>query len=614
MARAIHGQAPPHRWLQQMFRPVHPEELTEHEKIAYQHFLVRVQHFVPLKGLVGGLLTVLCLLSFPHNPWPAGIFLLDALLLLPYPRLARRWPALSTVVLLTASALAITAADRFAGRPTATTGALYALLIVTGAVLLVYPRHIALLAALISLTYLLPLLALSTSGAWPDGETLQTAGIHTLAFLGLGGITGILTRLYQRLLETRTHQDLLTTLLAGLQEITSDTDLPSRLQHIAERAARATAVAERALLLVEEGGRLIVRGCAGYAGVPLLGLSFPADCLKEHDRPVSIRDILGERRKNLPAETLAALDNLPPTQSSILVPLIGREGPLGLLILSSSRHPDAFDEDTRQRLSLFAQQAAIALENARLVDRLQESLKELEQKTQELQLRQEELRGLIAAISQRLQGPVEALSGFVRLLRDSAASRLAPEEREYLQRIERNSRWVEDLVRDMLFLSRIDVVNEEREPISLTTLVQGVSTHLQMERRGVTVNVQEGMPSFQADPVLFWHLFSNLLQNAVRLLPPDGRPRLDVRCDRLPGAFRIVVQIPGRELAPDERKGLFDLFPPEGKGRTDGLHLGLGIARRIAQRYRGQLWVESLPGEGTSLCLLLPEAVREDQE
>lgn len=402
------------------------------------------------------------------------------------------------------------------------------------------------------------------------------------------------------------RQELLSTLLAGLQEITTDLDLPSLLQRIAERAAQATAVADRALLLVEEGDRLVVRGAAGYPGVPLLGLSFPADCLRRHDRPVFLPDILGERRKNLSAEALAALDNLAPTRASVLLPLIGREGPLGLLIFSSTLQPEALDEETCQQLSLFAQQATIALENARLVDRLQQSLRKLERKTQELQLRQEELRSLVATISERLQGPIEALSGFVHLLRGSAAPRLTAEEREYLQRIDRISSWIAGLVRDMLFLSRIDVLGEEPEPIALNTLVRGVATHLQMEHDGVAVNVQAGMPVVQADPVLFWHLFSNLFQNARRLLPENGQQRIDVRCEPLPGSFRVEVHCPGAEISEGEQEHLFDLFPQRGR-QSNGPCIGLGLARRIAQRYGGQLWVQATPGKGVTFCLLLPE-------
>ncbi|MGC8873654.1 MAG: GAF domain-containing protein, partial [Chloroflexia bacterium] len=428
MARKVHGQASPHRWLRQVFCPVHPEELTDPERLAYQHFLTRARGFALLKGLLDGLLAVCCLVLFPQDLRPAAIFVLDGLLLLPYLRLVRRWPALSTLVLFTVGALAVTAADRFAGRPTATTDALYGLLIVAGAVLLIHPRHIVLLAGLVSFAYLLPLLGpMRVPGVRLDRAGLHTAGVHTLAFLGLGGIAGLLGHLYQQLLESRARQELLTTLLGGLQEITAPLSLPLRLQRIAERAAEVTAAVDRVFLLVEEEGRLIVRGAAGYAGVPLLGLTFPADCLRQHDKPLSLSDILGERRKNLPTEALAALDRLPPTQSSLLLPLIGREGHLGLLILSSSRQPDAFDEETRRQLGLFAQQAAIVLENVRLVNRLQQSLRELEQKAQELELRQQELWDLIATISRRLQGPVEAVSGFTRLLRDSGASHLTPE-------------------------------------------------------------------------------------------------------------------------------------------------------------------------------------------
>ncbi len=608
MAQATHRRTCSHRWLAPIFRPVHLDQLPECERLAYQQFLLRARWFTLLKALLNGLFILLFLLHwFPRTAWPALVFLVDGLLLVPYSLWVRRWPALSTILLLTLSAVAITAVDWLVGRPRATTDALYALLIVAGAALLVHLWHIAVLTGLISLAYLLPLpFALRTPGSQPGKEALQTASIHILAFVGLGAITGVLTRLYQRLLEMRSRQNFLTAVLAGLQEIASGPDLQAGFQRIAERAVQAIPAVDRALLLVVEGNQLVIRGAVGYPGVPLLGLRFPADCVRQHHAPVSLEDIFGQRRRHLPAEALTALHNLLPTLSSLLLPLRGWEGPLGLLIVASTLRRNAFNEETRRQLGLFAQQAAIALQNARLVDRLQQSLQELEQKTQELRLRQDELREFIAAISQRLQGPVAALAGFVHLLHDSIGDRLSPEEQDYLQRIERNSAWMDSLVQEMLFLARLDSMAEEREPMALTTLIQGVATHLQLERQGITVSVPDGLPFIHADPVVFWHLFSNLLKHACRLLPPDGPRRIDVRYQEVPGAFRLGIHCAGVRLSPEEQNRLFDLFPWTQDGGADGPLIGLWISRRVVQRYNGQCWVESGPEGGTSFCLLLP--------
>jgi signal transduction histidine kinase len=361
-------------------------------------------------------------------------------------------------------------------------------------------------------------------------------------------------------------------------------------------------------VVVREDDRLVIRAVAGYGALPLGGLSFPMEALglPVESLPAQIADFAERSQKYLPPEVSAFLHTLPQTQATLFLPLQGKETFHGLLAVSSTQRPDAFDADGRQILDLFAHQAAIAIENARLFSELQSSLEEVQRQARELTRGQEELQGLIAAVSQRIQGPVEALAGFARLLKDGAAARLTDEESDYLDRIERNSRYMSRLTQDMLFLSRLDQVGEEREPITLTTLVRGVGTHLELERQKITLSVQEGMPVVYADPVLTWTLFRNLLQNARRLLGEAEDPRIEVSCQVEDGTYHLSVRGNGEALSPEGLERIFDLFAPLGKSGADGPEIGLTVARRILQRYNGRVWAAAEAGRGTSFHVAFP--------
>jgi K+-sensing histidine kinase KdpD len=784
---ALEGISPTSQrgWLEQFFRPVHPEELTAEERFEYTQFLSRARSFVLIKGATNAAIFLLYLFTVLPR-WPATVLvaLVDGLLLIPYVFVMRRWPVLSTTVLLTLTALAISTADAVSGYQTSTSGVLYVILIVAAAVLLLHTRSIAIVTASITatflITYLLEIPAIwgGQKGIIPVQMSLETTsamirvlGLHMLAFLGVGAISGVLTRMYRQLLQTRSQRGLLTALLEGFHEISANLDLHTLLQRIAERAVATLPDADRAMLLIQENEQMVVQGAAGYEPLSPVGWRVSLEQMPENwrDAPTKIKDMPEGLARLFSPQPLERLHTIPPSRVTLIVPLQLQEASHILLAVTNCRRPDAFDAEAQQILNLFTHQAAVAIENAHLFaesqSRLQQALalhrigqeiashlqmhdlvpaiyqhiqeameapsfiiavqsspngeltllspidlgqifpdttistegivgwvirngrslrcsnlleelaaypeirlqtfghKELIASSvlavplmvgnqvigalsvqslqpdaygedderllsslanyvavavqnarlyNEVQEKQMELQGLISAVSQRLQPPVEALAGFARLLQEGAAGRLSLEERDYLERIERNSHWIAQLVQDMLFLSRMDQIKEEHEPIALSTLARGVSTHLELERQGVAIAIQEEMPVIYADPVLMWTLLRNLLQNAHRLLHHAAAPRIEVGCTALAEAYRMHVWGNGETLSAQDLARLFELFFPVGS--AEGAGIGLAIAQRIGQHYGSQTWAEAAAAGGTTLYVLLPKALGKEPE
>ncbi len=770
-------------WLEHFFRPVHPERLNAEERFEYTQFLSRAHSFVLIKAIINALIVLLYLFTILPK-WPATFVtaLVDGLLLIPYVFAVRRWPVLSSTVLLTLTALAISIADAVSGYQTSTSGVLYVILIVAAAVLLLHSRNIAIVSATITATFLITYL-LEIPGLWGGGRgvipvemslesteaMIRVLGLHTLAFLGVGAISSVLTHMYRQLLETRSQRGLLTALLEGFQEISANLDLEALLQRLAERAVATIPDADRAVLLVQDGNEMVVRGAAGYGALDLIGLRLPlADQPPDwHRAPMRIDDPKERVLEVFAPEEAQLMQQLPPGRVTVVVPVQIEESSHIVLAVTNTRRADAFDAEAQQILDIFVHQAAVAIENARLYaeaqTRLQEALAlhrvgqeiasllrmhdlvpaiyqhiqealpapsltiavqdpqkeglallspidlgELFPDTtvstegvaawvirngrplrsgnlvqdlaaypeirpqqfghtefvatsmlavplkvgdqvigalsvqspqrdaydadderllsslanyvavavqnarlyDEIQQKQVELQGLVSAVSQRLQPPVESLAGFARLLQEGAAGRLNPEEQDYLERIERNSRWIAQLVQDMLFLSRMDQLHEEHEPIALSTLARGVSTHLELEGQGVQVAIQDDMPVVLADPVLAWTLLHNLLQNAQNLLRGAAHPRIEIGCSEAEGYYRLHVRGNGETLPAQDLAHLFELFFPVGS--TEGAGIGLAIAQRIGQRYGGRAWAEAEPTGGTAFHVLLPKTLQKE--
>jgi|GEM_PF-2290313 len=315
-----------------------------------------------------------------------------------------------------------------------------------------------------------------------------------------------------------------------------------------------------------------------------------------HRRPLRFGDLQREvdAYPDIQIQMLGAGTFVP--GSLLAVPLQVGDQIVGALSVQSPR-PNVYDEHDEHLLTTLANHIAVAVHNAHLYA--------------EVQRQQAELQGLIAAVSQRLQRPVEALFGFGRLLRESATAGLSVEQRDYIERLERNSQWIAQLTQDMLFLARLDEVREEVEPIALGTLVRGVATHLELERQGIAVAIQPDMPVLYADPVLLWAYVRNLLQNACRLLQGTADPRIEVGCTESPAGYRLSVQENGQALPAEQLAHAYELFFPI--GGSEGAGIGLAIARHIAEHYGGRVWAAA--GErGMAFHLMVPPELGVNRE
>jgi len=370
-------------WMVRLIRPVHAEELDPEERFSYNHFLYRVRNLVIIKAMINALMAVLFLFTvMPDSPGTVLMAIADGLLLIPYYFLARRWPALSTIGMLSLTAVAVSAADALSGYQTFTSGVFYAILIVAGAVLLLHPRNIAIITFLVTLIFVATYL-LEMTHVIPVQMTLLTPravlrvmALHALSFMGLGAASGVLAQLYRQLLLTRSQRDIQLALQEGFHDITANVDLHTMLQRIAERAVSTLPNVDRAFLVVQEGEKLVVRGAAGSAPLNPIGIKFPMDLLDylPADNPTTMTTVLENFRKFIPPDLLTEWPTLPLGQAIFFYPLHTQEDRHVLLVVSNTRSDEAFDEKARRILDLFAHQAAIAIDNAQLLATAQESL------------------------------------------------------------------------------------------------------------------------------------------------------------------------------------------------------------------------------------------------
>jgi two-component system sensor histidine kinase QseC len=223
--------------------------------------------------------------------------------------------------------------------------------------------------------------------------------------------------------------------------------------------------------------------------------------------------------------------------------------------------------------------------------------RELRRLTEEISSLREEHRRFVHSVSHYLKAPLTALLGFSAFLVEELEGDRNQDILHYVRRISENSRLMERMIDDLVFLSRLE--KKEGGPCGLRVAVEAALAGLEdsRERESVSVSVQPDAPDMPLPRDHAVEIMSRLLSNAVRYSPPGA----DVRVGFRDGEF--TVRDGGKGMKPDVLRRAFDLFfttADKREGRTGG---GLYIARAIAVLYGGTLRAESRSGGPTSMCL-----------
>ena len=148
---------------------------------------------------------------------------------------------------------------------------------------------------------------------------------------------------------------------------------------------------------------------------------------------------------------------------------------------------------------------------------------------------------------------------------------------------------------------------DKAESISLHAAVAENLLHFsrELERRGIacSTEIPADLPPLRADPLLIDQVIHSVITNAMEAIQRDGRIVIKSAMDRTHRCLRLSIQDDGPGMSP-EQLGL--AFKPFHTTKTNGVGLGLPIAKRIVERFNGRIRIISSPGNGTTVELLLP--------
>jgi signal transduction histidine kinase len=298
------------------------------------------------------------------------------------------------------------------------------------------------------------------------------------------------------------------------------------------------------------------------------------------------------------------------TGSVIVAPLLWEGRAIGTIFVGRRETGAFLDKDVAQ-LKTFADQAVIAIQNARLFSEIQAKSRELEQANQHKS-------EFLANMSHELRTPLNAIIGFSEVLVEKIFGELNDKQLEYLHDIHSSGHHLLTLINDILDLSKIEAGRMELEltHFDLRMLLDNASTLVRERalRQGLALKleVDESLDDWVADQRKLKQIVINLLSNAVKFTPAGGQVTLRAR--RLDHAVEIAVVDTGVGIAADQQALVFEEFRQAGGDylrKAEGTGLGLAQARRFVELHGGSIRVESAPGQGSTFAFVLPEHVLE---
>ena len=211
-------------------------------------------------------------------------------------------------------------------------------------------------------------------------------------------------------------------------------------------------------------------------------------------------------------------------------------------------------------------------------------------------------------VSHDLQEPLRTVSGFAELLQHRHRGALDARGDESLDRIVDGCRRMAGLLDGVLGYSRAAGAGLELRRVDLGAVAADVLAGLDrtIQERDAVVDVGP-LPEVEGDRVQLTQLVQNLITNALK--HSDGAPHVRVWADADSDHWRVHVQDDGPGVAPADAERIFGMFQRAGAraGAPDGRGIGLAIARRIAERHGGRLWVAQAPVRGSVFTFSLPE-------
>lgn len=215
----------------------------------------------------------------------------------------------------------------------------------------------------------------------------------------------------------------------------------------------------------------------------------------------------------------------------------------------------------------------------------------------------------IHTVSHDLRSPLTSILGYMELIERTGP--LNQNQQEFMQRLQGSVQHITSLVNDLLDLGRLEAgFDTRRETVYLENVLRYsldmFDTQIRKKKIQLDVEIAPGLQPVRANPIRIRQMLDNLLGNAIKYTPNEGRIRVRISMEEEQVVLRVEDTGPG--IPPDEQNRIFEKFYRASNRPDDvtGSGLGLAIVKSIVDSHQGRVWVESTLERGSTFAVLLP--------
>ena len=387
--------------------------------------------------------------------------------------------------------------------------------------------------------------------------------------------------------------------------LTSNLDLPSLLQSIVEVSAEITDSEAASILLHDPtSGDLIFEAVPEIQGEGIKQIRVPVDSsvagtVFQSASPLIINDARADHRIFREVDRTIRFQ----TRSILAVPLMIKQEPIGVLEAVNKLGEANYTGADQASLETLAAQAAIAIENARLMAKLQDANQEL--------VRLDRMKSdFIAIASHELRTPLGLILGHATFLTELV-------DKQHLDQVEVIIRSAERLKAIVEDLARISHQEEgqsrvSHQPFSIGTLVESLVSRFGELAQAKKIQLKADVPEndklmVEGDRDKIEIALTNLIRNSIVFTDKGGE--VGVKAEASEDYVRVFVVDSGIGIPERDIDRVFERFYQVESHLTrkhGGMGLGLPIAKAMVEMHQGQIWCESKEGVGSLFCFMLP--------
>jgi signal transduction histidine kinase len=411
--------------------------------------------------------------------------------------------------------------------------------------------------------------------------------------------------------------DLHQVLRDAIKAIATKLDLDELLGFINDSMRKSLDVESVCIFLRAEGGAYTLRkGCDVNENIKSAGyLDDKIVRWIERSRKMVIREELEAEGPD--GESGQVSRCLSENRVAVVIPLLYKEQLLGIAALGQKLDARPYTKLDIDLLEALGIQAAMAIENALLYDKMEDKVRE---RTRELEHAREIAEAanraksdFLSTMSHELRTPLNSILGFSEVMRNGIAGPLTLDQEAYLKDIWESGRHLLRIINNLLDVSKIEagMMTVELDDFDLKELLEGTLALFRekalREQIAMSAEIGADIALITADKTKIKQVILNLLANAIKFTPSGGR--VGIRAARSSAGMQVDVWDTGIGITAEDCGKLFRPFLQLDTSTTrkyEGTGLGLYLSRKLVDLHGGSLWVESTPGIGSRFCFTIP--------